>query len=79
MPAILCFGDSNTWGYDPAATVHSPVPARHPAGVRWTGVMARLLGPEYEVTGAGQTGRTTVFEDPHQPGRSGRSAIPVFL
>lgn len=79
MPAILCFGDSNTWGYDPAATVHSPVSVRHPVGVRWTGVMAELLGPGYEVIGAGQNGRTTVFEDPHHPGRSGRSALPVFL
>ena len=79
MPAILCFGDSNTWGYDPVSTQHSPVPVRHPASVRWTGVMATALGPEYEVTGAGQNGRTTVFEDPLFPGRNGRTALPVFL
>ena len=79
MPAILCFGDSNTWGYDPDASAASPVPVRHPAGVRWTGVLAAALGPAWEVVGAGQNGRTTVFEDPHHPGRNGRRALPVFL
>lgn len=79
MPAILCFGDSNTWGYDPDATALSPVPVRHPLTVRWTGVMAALLGPDFEVTGAGQNGRTTVFEDPHHPGRNGRVALPILL
>jgi lysophospholipase L1-like esterase len=79
MPAILCFGDSNTWGYDPDASAVSPVPVRHPAGVRWTGVLAAALGTGWEVVGAGQNGRTTVFEDPHHPGRNGRSALPVFL
>ncbi len=79
MPVILCYGDSNTWGYDPDASAASPVPVRHPAGVRWTGVMASALGRGWEVVGAGQNGRTTVFEDPHHPGRNGRTALPVFL
>lgn len=79
MPAILCFGDSNTWGYDPEASARSPVPVRHAAGVRWTGVLAAGLGPDYQVFEAGQNGRTTVFEDPHHPGRKGSAALPVFL
>lgn len=79
MPAILCFGDSNTWGYDPAGSARSPVPVRHPADVRWTGVMAKALGPNFEVIGAGQNGRTTVFEDPYYFGRNGRTALPIFL
>ena len=40
MPTLLCFGDSNTWGYDPDATAASPVPVRHPSASRWTGVLA---------------------------------------
>ncbi len=79
MPAILCFGDSNTWGYDPAASALCPVPLRHPAAVRWTGVLAAELGQGWEVINAGQNGRTTVFEDPHHPGRNGRVALPIFL
>lgn len=79
MPSILCFGDSNTWGFDPEASLQSPVPVRHPASVRWTGILAAALGPAFEIIGAGQNGRTTVFEDPHFPGRNGRVALPVFL
>ncbi len=79
MPAILCFGDSNTWGYDPAASALSPFPQRHSAPQRWTGVLAAELGAGWEVIPAGQNGRTTVFEDPHHPGRCGRVALPIFL
>ena len=79
MPTLLCFGDCNTWGYDPDATAASPVPVRHPAAARWTGVLAAALGHDFEVIAAGQNGRTTVFEDPHHPGRNGRTALPVFL
>jgi hypothetical protein len=37
--AILCFGDSNTWGSDPADDER-----RFPWPVRWPGVLQRLLG-----------------------------------
>ena len=49
MKTILCFGDSNTWGYDPAATASAPFPIRHPHDVRWTGVFARELGDGFRV------------------------------
>ena len=38
MRRILCYGDSNTWGYDAAAD------DRFPEEVRWTGVLQQLLG-----------------------------------
>ena len=79
MPTILCFDDSNTRGYDPNATAASPVPVCHPAELRWTGVLAAALGPDFEVIAAGQNERTTVFEVPHHPGRNGRTSLPVFL
>ncbi len=44
MKTVLCFGDSNTWGYDPVATASAPFPIRHPHDVRWTGILARELG-----------------------------------
>lgn len=62
---ILCYGDSNTWGFDPIDG------SRHPYGVRWTSVLARLLGPAYHVIPEGMNGRTTVYEDPVEPGRNG--------
>ncbi len=58
MKRIVCFGDSNTWGFDPATM------ERHPADVRWTGVLAKELGRDYLVLEEGLNGRTTVFDDP---------------
>lgn len=80
MPAILCFGDSNTWGYDPVASATSPVPMRHPRKLRWTGVMAAQLGAGCEVIAEGQNGRTTVFDEGAAlVGRKGRDYLPVAL
>jgi lysophospholipase L1-like esterase len=80
MYAILCFGDSNTWGYDPAATARSPFPIRYAPDVRWTGVLAKELGADFRVIEEGQNGRTTVHNDPIAPAtRNGRLVLPVIL
>ncbi len=55
---LLCFGDSNTWGFEPATM------SRYPRRVRWPGVAASALGAAWHVVEAGLNGRTTVFEDP---------------
>ena len=73
MPIVVAFGDSNTWGYDPATG------ARFPPDVRWTGVMARELGPNFSVIEEGLSGRTTVFDDPIEPGRRGADYLPPCL
>ena len=65
MRTVLCYGDSNTWGYDPATR------ARYPPHVRWTGVLAARLGTEYRVVEEGLNGRTTRWDDPIEPGRNG--------
>lgn len=79
LKTVLCFGDSNTWGYDPDASAGSPFPRRHPPATRWTGVLARELGPEWRVIEEGQNGRTTVFVDPFIPCRVGRDYLPAAL
>ena len=79
MKTILCFGDSNTWGYDPAATAGAPFPIRHPHDVRWTGVLARELGAAFRVIEEGQNGRTTVHDDPFAIARNGRAYLPACL
>ncbi len=80
MRTILCFGDSNTWGYDPAATSISPFPVRYAPDVRWTGVLARELGAEFRIIEEGQNGRTTVHDDPTAwASRNGRAHLPVAL
>ena len=65
MTTVLCYGDSNTWGYDPATR------ARYPPHVRWTGVLAARLGAEYRVVEEGLNGRTTRWDDPIELGRNG--------
>jgi lysophospholipase L1-like esterase len=58
MVNILCYGDSNTFGWDPEK-------ARRPeADERWPGVLAKNLGNGYHVVEEGLPGRTTVFYDP---------------
>lgn len=66
MKTILCYGDSNTWGYIPGTA------ARYARGERWPGVMATALGRDYHVIEEGLNSRTTVLEDPTRgPGRNG--------
>ncbi len=69
MKTVLCYGDSNTWGYDPATR------ARYPPHVRWTGVLAARLGGEYRVVEEGLNGRTTRWDDPIELGRNGLASL----
>lgn len=78
MKTILCFGDSNTWGFIPESITES-FPRRHPREVRWTGVLQRELGSDYYVVEEGQNGRTTVHEDFINLHRNGRSYLPACL
>ncbi|THD44312.1 MAG: hydrolase [Bradyrhizobium sp.] len=73
MKVIVAFGDSNTWGSEPG------VGARFAPDVRWTGVMARELGPAFHVVEEGLGGRTTVFDDPIEPDRRGADYLPPCL
>lgn len=70
---ILCYGDSNTWGYDPASG------KRFPFEVRWTGVLSRELGNGYRVIEEGLNGRTTRWDDPISPGRNGLAYLAPCL
>ncbi len=65
MRRILCFGDSNTWGFTAGTGV------RYDENQRWTGVLQRELGDAYTVIEEGLNGRTTVYEHPTLPGRKG--------
>jgi lysophospholipase L1-like esterase len=69
LKTILCYGDSNTWGYDPGTG------SRYPPDVRWTGVLAERLGPAYRVVEEGLNGRATGWDDPIEPGRNGRTYL----
>jgi lysophospholipase L1-like esterase len=69
MKTILCYGDSNTRGYIPNTG------ERFPRDVRWTGVLGRELGDEYEVIEEGLDGRTTVWDDPIEGYKNGKTYL----
>jgi lysophospholipase L1-like esterase len=73
MKNILCFGDSNTWGFDGAGG------ERFPYEQRWTSIVAKDLGSDYNIIPEGLNGRTTVLEDPFSPCRNGASFLPYAL
>lgn len=64
---ILCFGDSLTYGDD----MHG---GRYDVNTRWTGVLQKLLGDEFDVTEEGLGGRLTNIED----GEKGRNGLVYF-
>jgi lysophospholipase L1-like esterase len=74
MKDILCYGDSNTWGADPADDSQ-----RFPWPERWPGVLQRELGPQYHVVEAGLGGRTTRYDDPVIPRMSGKEFLGLAL
>lgn len=65
MKTVLCYGDSNTWGYDPVSK------ERYDHTQRWTCVLQKLLGDGYHVVEEGQNGRTTVHDDPVEGHKNG--------
>jgi lysophospholipase L1-like esterase len=67
MKTIVCYGDSNTWGYNPATA------NRFSITERWTGVLAQELGADYHVIEEGLNGRTTIWDDPFEEGRNGKT------
>lgn len=69
---MLCFGDSNTWGYVPDGR-------RLPETRRWYGVMASLLRGWAEVIGDGVNGRTTNLGDPFRTRINGAALLPRAL
>ena len=70
---ILCYGDSNTWGYIPG-TDHQ----RFSKDERWPGALQRMLGDKYEIIEEGLNSRTLVSVDKRRD-REGRSGAEYLL
>ncbi len=66
MKTIICYGDSNTWGYNPATQ------GRYDRDSRWPGVLRNALGEGYLVIEEGLNGRTTVWDDPIEGYKNGK-------
>ena len=64
---VVCFGDSNTYGYcgDPGDCADG---VRFHEEERWTGLLQKNL-----------VGRTTAFDDPMRPGMNGLKDLPSVL
>ena len=72
MKTILCYGDSNTFGYNPDGP-------RYAADVRWPGRLRALLGPGFEVVEEGCNNRTTDLDDPAGDWLNGLSSLRVCV
>ena len=81
MKTILCYGDSNTWGFDPRTG------GRYDHKTRWPMVLRGILNekaasledPDWWVVEEGQNGRTSCREDPVEGDRNGlRQLVPIL-
>lgn len=61
MKTILCFGDSNTYGYTPGTG------ERFDIHTRWPRKLGQLLGDSYDIVEEGMCNRTTVFSSELDP------------
>ena len=73
MKHVLCFGDSNTWGFIPGTC------KRYDEHTRWTGILQDELGADWRIHENGQNGRTTVFPEPGKNFMTGLGALPYAL
>ena len=74
--AILCYGDSNTWGFVPGSPNYETFyKERYPRDVRWTGLLQHWLGDDYYVIEEGLNARTTNVDYKDFPGRNGKTYL----
>lgn len=73
MRKILCFGDSNTYGYNPKNS------SRYDQNTRWSGVLQSLLGSEFQIVEAGANNRTAFCDNPSGVESTGYKILPVYL
>ena len=71
--SVLCYGDSNTYGYDPDTG------GRYPYEKRWTTLLGEMLGDRYEVIAEGLNGRTTAYDRPGAAWKNGASSFTACL
>lgn len=69
MKRILCYGDSNTWGY-----ISGSDHKRYNEKERWTKLLQKSLGCKYEIIEEGLSSRTLISEDT-RPGKEGKNGL----
>lgn len=69
MKKIICYGDSNTFGFNPKDG------SRYDKSVRWTGILSDILGSDYEIKEEGCNNRTAFFENSDGLVKSGQNYL----
>lgn len=70
---ILCYGDSNTWGY-----ISGSDHLRYGNNERWTRLLAQKLGDKFEIIEEGLNSRTLISNDP-RPGKEGKNGYEFLM
>lgn len=70
MKKVICFGDSNTFGFNPKNG------ARYDANTRWAGLLSQILGEDFQVKEEGCNNRTGFFVNPDGALQSGQKYLP---
>lgn len=73
MKKILCFGDSNVYGYIPLSG------KRYDKNIRWTGILQTLCGNNYEIIEAGCNNRTAFCNNPEGIMQTGYKILPEYM
>lgn len=73
MKKIVCYGDSNTFGYNPKDA------SRFDENTRWTSILQDILKNEYEIINAGMCDRTGFVNNPNGFEFSAPQHFPDFI
>lgn len=73
MKKVLCFGDSNTYGFVPGKCT------RYDENTRWTGVLQALCGSDFSIIEGGCNNRTAFVDNPAGAEQTGYKILPEYL
>lgn len=73
MKKVLCFGDSNTFGFIPESG------KRYDKNTRWSGILTQLAAEKVEIIEAGCNNRTAFSDNPAGFEQTGYKVLPTLL
>ncbi len=73
MKKVLCFGDSNTYGFVPGKCT------RYDKNTRWTGILQALCGSDFSIIEGGCNNRTAFVDNPAGAEQTGYKILPEYF
>lgn len=73
MKKVLCFGDSNTFGFNPKTG------ERYQKNERWSGILSDKAKNEFKIIEAGCNNRTCIAQNPQGSEYIGCEILPKYL